>query len=58
MFLAEFSDLELKGASQKEEHLTLRLKLIVFVFLLSYFAYRGLSRSIDWAVEAWKIELP
>lgn len=51
MFFSEFSELELRGASNKDDRLTLKIRVIVFAFLLSYIAYRVLSRSMDWTVE-------
>ena len=51
MFFSEFSELELRGASKKDDRLTLKIRVIVFAFLLSYIAYRVLSRSMDWTVE-------
>ena len=53
MFLAEFSGLELNGASQKDGSVTWKLKSIVFVFLLVYFAYQVVSRFVNWFLAYW-----
>jgi cation transporter-like permease len=53
MFLGEFSGLEMRGASQKDEYLSWKLKSIILIFLLVYFVYRVASRFINWFLAFW-----